>query len=83
MGEATMGVRRVGSCCAPGVGCALAAGRGGGREGRRMQRERGWNQSRVESRVVVVQGGGEGRRGGRGRGGIDVIGRIGVGMGRD
>jgi hypothetical protein len=48
-----------------------------------MQRERGWNQSRVESRVVVVQGGGEGRRGGRGRGGIDVIGRIGVGMGRD
>ena len=28
--------------------------RGGGREGRRMQRERGWNQSRVESRVVVV-----------------------------
>ncbi len=47
--------------------------RGGGREGRRMQRERGWHQSRVESRVVVVQGGG------RGRGWwIDVIGHIGV-----
>ena len=57
--------------------------RGGGREGPRMQRECGWNQSRVESRVIVVQGGGEGRRGGRGTGGLDVIGRIRVGMGRD
>ena len=44
-----------------------------------MQRERGWHQLRVESRVVVVQGGGEGRRGGRGRGWMDVIGHIGVG----
>ena len=53
--------------------------RGGGREGRRMQWEHGWHRSRVEPRVVIVQGGGEGRRGGRGRGWIDVIGRIGVG----